>query len=171
MYICISFPPYRVLYFSLHRYDNGVYFPCEVDANYDYVGRGQGAGYNINVPWNSNSMGDTEYLLAFYHILMPVATEVGMLLWTPSESDRVPLIAIKVTLSLCWKLSLPCGVFSGDCPLEGVFVEACSFMEVSLCGGVPFLEVVPSFLWMRGGSCLSLLWRLCSYLHVSCVLV
>ena len=68
----------RVLYFSLHRYDNGFYFPCADDANYNYVGSGDGVGFNINVAWNGTAKGDTEYLLAFYHVLMPVALEVSL---------------------------------------------------------------------------------------------
>ena len=31
-----------VLYISMHRFDNGEYFPGEKDANYDYVGNGKG---------------------------------------------------------------------------------------------------------------------------------
>ena len=67
---------YRVLYFSLHRYDNGMYFPCSDDANYDCVGSETGTGFNINVAWNEDAKGDMDYMLAFYHLLMPVAMEV-----------------------------------------------------------------------------------------------
>ena len=65
------------MYFSLHRYDNGDFYPGAEDADFDYVGDGNGTGYNINVAWNGNSMGDSEYLLAFCHILLPVAFEVS----------------------------------------------------------------------------------------------
>ena len=41
-----------VLYISLHRYDNGRFFPGSKDANYTVVGEGPGTGYNINIPWN-----------------------------------------------------------------------------------------------------------------------
>ena len=34
----------RVLYISIHRYDNGFFFPCKEDANYDYIGSGHGKG-------------------------------------------------------------------------------------------------------------------------------
>ena len=67
----------RVLFFSLHRYDHGLFFPCADDANYDYVGEGVGKGFNFNVAWNGNAKGDVDYLLAFYHLLMPVALEVS----------------------------------------------------------------------------------------------
>jgi len=42
-----------VLYISLHRYEDGFFYPGKEDANYTYVGKGQGEGYNINIPWNS----------------------------------------------------------------------------------------------------------------------
>lgn len=63
----------RVLYISIHRYDNGFFFPCKEDANYDYIGSGHGKGYNINIPWNGSGMGDPEYAMAFFNIVLPVA--------------------------------------------------------------------------------------------------
>ena len=41
-----------VLYFSLHRYDHGHYYPFSTYANYDSVGDGPGEGFSVNVPWN-----------------------------------------------------------------------------------------------------------------------
>ena len=41
----------RVLYISLHLYKDATFFPNSVDANYDRVGTGRGAGCNVNVPW------------------------------------------------------------------------------------------------------------------------
>jgi acetoin utilization deacetylase AcuC-like enzyme len=64
-----------VLYFSAHRYDHGNFYPCHPDANYDAVGKGHGAGFNINVAWNKAGMQDGDYMAAFHHILMPVAYE------------------------------------------------------------------------------------------------
>ncbi|KAI5095354.1 histone deacetylase 6, partial [Silurus meridionalis] len=64
-----------VLYISLHRYDEGIFFPSSEDADYNRVGRGKGAGYNVNIPWNKAKMGDPEYLAAFHHVVMPIARE------------------------------------------------------------------------------------------------
>uniref|UniRef100_A0A8B9LFR4 Protein deacetylase HDAC6 n=1 Tax=Astyanax mexicanus TaxID=7994 RepID=A0A8B9LFR4_ASTMX len=64
-----------VLYISLHRYEDGLFFPSSEDANYDKVGQGKGAGYNVNIPWNKATMGDPEYLAAFHNIVMPIARE------------------------------------------------------------------------------------------------
>ncbi|XP_062397348.1 histone deacetylase 6 [Sardina pilchardus] len=64
-----------VLYISLHRYEDGTFFPNSEDADYDKVGEGKGRGFNVNIPWNGGKMGDSEYLAAFHHIVMPIARE------------------------------------------------------------------------------------------------
>lgn len=42
----------KILYISLHRYDNGNFYPNSTDANYDVVGKEKGEGFNVNIPWN-----------------------------------------------------------------------------------------------------------------------
>ena len=42
----------RVLYFSIHRYEYGKYWPWLRESDYDYIGEGDGIGCNINVPLN-----------------------------------------------------------------------------------------------------------------------
>lgn len=64
-----------VLYVSLHRYDNGMFFPSSEDAAPDRVGVAKGAGFNVNVAWSGGRMGDSDYLAAFQHVVMPIATE------------------------------------------------------------------------------------------------
>ncbi|KAM4662765.1 protein deacetylase HDAC6 isoform 2-T3 [Discoglossus pictus] len=64
-----------VLYVSLHRYDDGLFFPSSEDAAHDQVGFGNGEGFNVNIPWNNGKMGDTEYLAAFHRVVMPIAYE------------------------------------------------------------------------------------------------
>nr|XP_057940941.1 histone deacetylase 6 [Doryrhamphus excisus]XP_057940942.1 histone deacetylase 6 [Doryrhamphus excisus] len=64
-----------VLYVSLHRYDNGTFFPSSEDAAPGRVGVAEGAGFNVNVGWSGGRMGDAEYLAAFHHIVMPIASE------------------------------------------------------------------------------------------------
>ncbi len=63
----------RVLYISIHRYDNGTFFPASPEANFDQVGEGKGEGFNINIPWNGPGMGDPEYVNAFFNVVLPVA--------------------------------------------------------------------------------------------------
>ncbi|XP_028307943.1 histone deacetylase 6-like [Gouania willdenowi] len=64
-----------VLYISLHRYDNGAFFPSSVDAAPDRVGLGKGAGFNVNVAWSGGKMGDSDYITAFHRVVMPIAAE------------------------------------------------------------------------------------------------
>ncbi|XP_038154361.1 histone deacetylase 6 [Cyprinodon tularosa] len=64
-----------VLYISLHRYDNGTFFPFSEDAAPYRVGVAKGSGYNVNVAWSGGRMGDSDYLAAFHHVVMPIATE------------------------------------------------------------------------------------------------
>ncbi|XP_038578558.1 histone deacetylase 6 [Micropterus salmoides] len=64
-----------VLYISLHRYDNGMFFPSSEDAAPNRVGVSKGAGFNVNVAWSGGRMGDSDYLAAFHRVVMPIATE------------------------------------------------------------------------------------------------
>lgn len=70
--MCVS----SVLYVSLHRYDNGSFFPSSEDAAPNRVGVAKGAGFNVNLAWSGGRMGDSDYLAAFHHVVMPIATEV-----------------------------------------------------------------------------------------------
>ena len=63
----------RVLFFSLHRYDSGAFWPSDPEANYTSVGKERGEGYSINVAWNEAMIGDREYMLAFDKLLLPIA--------------------------------------------------------------------------------------------------
>ncbi|XP_045657150.1 histone deacetylase 7 isoform X3 [Ursus americanus] len=65
-----------VLYISLHRHDDGNFFPGSGAA--DEVGAGSGEGFNVNVAWAGGldpPMGDPEYLAAFRMVVMPIARE------------------------------------------------------------------------------------------------
>ncbi|EHH30703.1 Histone deacetylase 6 [Macaca mulatta] len=74
-----------VLYFSIHRYEQGRFWPHLKASNWSTTGFGQGQGYTINVPWNQVSihppfvpkvgMRDADYIAAFLHVLLPVALE------------------------------------------------------------------------------------------------
>ncbi|XP_034028100.1 histone deacetylase 7 isoform X2 [Thalassophryne amazonica] len=65
-----------VLYISLHRYDDGNFFPGS--GSPAEVGSGAGEGFNVNVAWTGGldpPMGDPEYLAAFRSVVMPIAQE------------------------------------------------------------------------------------------------
>ncbi|XP_044036401.1 histone deacetylase 7-like isoform X2 [Siniperca chuatsi] len=65
-----------VLYISLHRYDDGNFFPGS--GHPSEVGAGAGEGFNVNVGWTGGlnpPIGDAEYLAAFRAVVMPIAHE------------------------------------------------------------------------------------------------
>uniref|UniRef100_A0A674N548 Histone deacetylase n=1 Tax=Takifugu rubripes TaxID=31033 RepID=A0A674N548_TAKRU len=64
----------NVLYISLHRYDDGNFFPGSGAP--EEVGSGGGNGFNVNIAWTGGvepPMGDVEYLNAFRYVVMPIA--------------------------------------------------------------------------------------------------
>ncbi|XP_077298771.1 histone deacetylase 4 isoform X3 [Arctopsyche grandis] len=66
----------HVLYLSIHRHDDGNFFPGTGGPT--ECGSGLGVGYNVNVAWSgglSPPLGDAEYLAAFRTIVMPIAKE------------------------------------------------------------------------------------------------
>ncbi|XP_030649036.1 histone deacetylase 5 [Chanos chanos] len=66
----------NVLYISLHRYDDGNFFPGSGAP--EEVGVGPGFGFNVNIAWTGGvdpPMGDVEYLTAFRTVVMPIANE------------------------------------------------------------------------------------------------
>ncbi|KAJ2172397.1 Histone deacetylase hda1, partial [Coemansia sp. RSA 353] len=64
-----------VLYASLHRYDEGEFYPSSTDGGMDMVGEGEGKGYNINIPWATAGVSDGDYIYAFKKLLLPVARQ------------------------------------------------------------------------------------------------
>ena len=71
----------RVLYFSTHRYEHGAFWPHLRESDYDYIGKGPGKGFNINIPLNQTGMKNEDYLAIFHQILLPVAYEVRYFLF------------------------------------------------------------------------------------------
>ena len=65
----------RVLYISLHRYENGRFYPGTKYGHYSNVGEGPGEGYSVNIPWNCPGKGDGDYVYAFNKIILPVINE------------------------------------------------------------------------------------------------
>ncbi len=50
----------NVLYFSVHRYDNGTFYPYT--GGITECGKGKGIGFTVNVPWPKPKMGNLEYV-------------------------------------------------------------------------------------------------------------
>ncbi|KAF9462480.1 histone deacetylase clr3 [Collybia nuda] len=64
-----------VLYVSIHRYEQGTFYPCGPFGGLQSCGEGKGLGYSVNVPWPEKGMGDADYLHAFQKVIMPIALE------------------------------------------------------------------------------------------------
>lgn len=64
-----------ILYISIHVHMDGHFYPSGPEGGMDRVGAGPGIGKNINIPWPTKAMGDADYIYAFQHVVMPIATE------------------------------------------------------------------------------------------------
>uniref|UniRef100_A0AAZ3NPA4 Histone deacetylase n=1 Tax=Oncorhynchus tshawytscha TaxID=74940 RepID=A0AAZ3NPA4_ONCTS len=93
-----------VLYISLHRYDDGNFFPGS--GGPAEVGSGAGEGFNVNVAWTGGldpPMSDAEYIAAFRTVVMPIAQEFSpdvVLVssgFDAAEGHPAPLGGYKVT--------------------------------------------------------------------------
>ena len=70
-----------MLYFSIHRYDEGKYWPHLRESNFDYIGGPDdqlSAGKNVNVPLNKIGLGDADYLAIFQQVLLPISKKFGI---------------------------------------------------------------------------------------------
>jgi histone deacetylase 6 len=68
-----------VLYCSIHRFDNGAFYPGSVGRD-DHIGEGKGAGHNISFPFDlvkgdSELVGDREYIYACEKVFFPIIRE------------------------------------------------------------------------------------------------
>lgn len=67
----------KVLYVSIHRYDNGTFYPGT--GHPARCGSNRGLGYNVNIAWNhfagESTVGDADYMAAFRHVIVPIAEE------------------------------------------------------------------------------------------------
>lgn len=62
-----------VLYISLHRHEEGLFYPGTGAAH--EVGAMDAEGYCVNVPWKCGGVGDDDYIFAFLHVVLPIALE------------------------------------------------------------------------------------------------
>ncbi|KAL8850191.1 MAG: hypothetical protein Q9221_004877 [Calogaya cf. arnoldii] len=63
----------NVLYISLHVHEGGNFYPLGPYGDHMHCGAAAGLGKNINIPWPTKGMGDSDYLYAFQQVVMPVA--------------------------------------------------------------------------------------------------
>ncbi|CAI2351802.1 unnamed protein product [Caenorhabditis sp. 36 PRJEB53466] len=65
----------RVLYFSIHRHEHGLFWPHLRESDFDHIGSGDAVGYNANLPLNETGCGDSDYLSILFQVLLPLATQ------------------------------------------------------------------------------------------------
>lgn len=65
----------RVLYFSIHRHEHGLFWPHLPESDFDHIGSGKGLGYNANLALNETGCTDSDYLSIIFHVLLPLATQ------------------------------------------------------------------------------------------------
>lgn len=65
----------EVLYISLHRFENGKFYPGTKYGDADKVGEGKGEGYSVNIPWQNAGVGDADYVYAFHKVVIPIISE------------------------------------------------------------------------------------------------
>ncbi|KAE9544638.1 hypothetical protein AGLY_000180 [Aphis glycines] len=73
--VIIFFQLPRVLYFSIHRYEHGKFWPNLRESDFDHIGKGNGTGFNVNVPLNDIGMKNEDYMAIIHYLLIPLATE------------------------------------------------------------------------------------------------
>ena len=64
-----------VLYISPHRYQEGSFYPNKKEGGEDNIGKGEGRGYNINIPFNKEGMGNDEYIYIWENLVFPKIKE------------------------------------------------------------------------------------------------
>ena len=65
----------EVLYLSIHRYQDGKFYPCSKDASPKMVGGENALGKTVNIAWSSPGASDSDYLHAFHRVVLPMAYE------------------------------------------------------------------------------------------------
>ena len=65
---------------SIHRCDFQSFFPAREDAYSHFTGAGAGAGYNVNMAWQTDGIrgkeaGSIDYKYACDEVLLPIAKE------------------------------------------------------------------------------------------------
>lgn len=161
-YFLGSVPFLSVLYISLHRYEDGTFFPNSEDADYDKVGEGKGRGFNVNIPWSRGKMGDPEYLAAFHHIVMPIAREVGNTLWLYADYTTGFLQILIHTVTNCFwfgfaydlarHLDSKHCVFLPPILLHRMQMISSVAVVLLLCSYYTIFSSQPLFSWLEGYS-------------------
>jgi len=76
-----------ILYVSIHRYDDGAFYPNSDYAANWRCGVGEGIGKNVNIAWGPGQKGDSDYIYAFQRVIIPICQEFAPeLIFGPSPA-------------------------------------------------------------------------------------
>ncbi|XP_069483949.1 polyamine deacetylase HDAC10 [Ambystoma mexicanum] len=149
-----------VLYFSWHLYQHQEFWPKLRESDFDAVGKGDGTGFNINVPWNKVGMENADYIAAFLHVLLPIAFEFnpelilissgydsaigdpeGKMCATPECYAHLTHFLMQLANGKC------CVVLEGGYHMRSLSESVCMTVKTLLGDPVPQLhgEMVPCF--------------------------
>ncbi|KAK5665499.1 Histone deacetylase hda1 [Batrachochytrium dendrobatidis] len=65
----------NVLFISIHRFEDGRFYPNYRVAGPEWIGGKQARGRNINVAWPCAGLGDADYMQVFRDLIMPIGQE------------------------------------------------------------------------------------------------
>ncbi|KAH8874924.1 Histone deacetylase 6 [Schistosoma japonicum] len=65
----------NILYISVHRFDNGRYFPNSNFSSGEFCGIDDGLGRTVHIAWNGRDVKDGEYIVVFTNIIIPILYE------------------------------------------------------------------------------------------------
>lgn len=131
----------QVVYISLHRHDQGNFFPGTGDAS--EVGTGAGLGKTVNIAWSGGCgprYGDAEYLAAFRSIVLPIVAD-----WQPqllliscgfdaAEGHEAPLGGYHLSSSMFGWMTAELLKLTGGCRVAAA-LEGGYHLD-SICGAV-----------------------------------
>ena len=127
-----------VLLVSIHRHENGAFYPYGDGGAASRVGRGRAAGMNVNIAWPCPGLGDDEYAAAMERIAVPVIAEFRPEMIFVSAgfdaADGDPLGGMRV--SSAGYRYIAALVAALDPPLGVVFALEGGYSHTALAGGV-----------------------------------
>uniref|UniRef100_A0A4W4E4U0 Histone deacetylase domain-containing protein n=1 Tax=Electrophorus electricus TaxID=8005 RepID=A0A4W4E4U0_ELEEL len=126
-----------VLYFSWHRYEHRSFWPYLAESDFDGVGKGKGAGFNINLPWNKVGMTNSDYLYAFFQVLLPVAYE-GHMCASPEIFGHLTHLLMSLAKGRL------CVVLEGGYNMSSLAQSVCQTVQTLLGDPTPVLASVGS---------------------------
>ena len=118
------------MFISVHRFDNGRFYPSSKEADYTYTGGPNAPGKNVNIPWPCGGFGDADYIYVFNRIVLPIATE-----FNPDIVIGTPKILLKNSNLVSCGFDAAKGDPIGNCRLTPAGYAQMTYLLASLANG------------------------------------